>query len=105
VNSNYGLLLGLFPVNIVHNLFHFGMGVLGVLAFRTYSPALQYSRFLGITLAVLTVMGMIPSFQTGFGLWPLYGHDIWLHGLEAALGLYLGFFAVQKNQMQVEKAT
>jgi hypothetical protein len=50
-------------------------------------------------------MGMIPSFQTGFGLWPLYGHDIWLHGLEAALGLYLGFFAVQKNQMQVEKAT
>jgi hypothetical protein len=105
VDSNYGLLLGLFPVNIVHNLFHFGMGVLGVLAFRTYSPALQYSRFLGITLAVLTVMGMIPSFQTGFGLWPLYGHDIWLHGLEAALGLYLGFFAVQKNQMQVEKAT
>ena len=104
VNTSYGLLLGLFPVNIIHNLFHFGVGVLGLLAFLTYPSALQFSRFLGVTLAVLTVMGVIPSLQTGFGLWPLYGHDVWLHGLEAAVGIYLGFFAVQKNRMQVEEA-
>ena len=104
LNTSYGLLLGLFPVNIVHNLFHFGVGVLGVLAFRTYSSALQFSRFLGITLAVLTVMGLIPALQTGFGIWPLYGHDIWLHGLEAIIAIYLGFFAGQKSQVKIEEA-
>lgn len=104
INTSYGLLLGLFPVNIVHNLFHFGVGLLGLLASRAYPSALQYARFLGITLGILTVMGMIPSLRTGFGLWPLYGHDIWLHGLEAVIGIYLGFFAGQKNRIQVEKA-
>lgn len=103
VDTSYGLLLGLFPVNIIHNLFHFGMGVLGVLAFRSYSAALQFSRFLGITLGVLTVMGLIPALQTGFGLWPLYGHDIWLHGIESAIGIYLGFIAVQKRPLAAEK--
>jgi hypothetical protein len=104
VNTSYGLLLGLFPVNIIHNLFHLGVGILGLLAFRTFPSALRFSRFLGITLAVLTLMGMIPAFQTGFGLWPLYGHDIWLHGLEAVIGIYLGFFAAQKKQITVEEA-
>jgi hypothetical protein len=103
VDTSYGLLLGLFPVNIIHNIFHFAVGVMGVLAFRSYPSALQFSRFLGITLAVLTVMGLIPALSTGFGLWPLYGHDIWLHGLEAVIGIYLGFFAGQKHQIQAEK--
>jgi hypothetical protein len=104
VDSSYGLLLGLFPVNVIHNFFHFGVGLIGLLAFRSYPSALQFSRFLGIALAVLTLMGMIPALNTGFGLWPLYGHDIWLHGIEAVIGLYLGFFAVQKDQMPLEKA-
>ena len=104
VDASYGYLLGLFPVNIIHNLFHFAVGVMGVLAFRSYASALQFSRFLGITLGVLTLMGMIPALNTGFGVWPLYGHDIWLHGLEAVVGLYLGFFAAQRKQVQVEEA-
>jgi hypothetical protein len=104
VNTSYGLLLGLFPVNIIHNLFHFTVGITGLSAFRSYPSSLQFSRFLGITLGVLTVMGLIPSLSTGFGLWPLYGHDIWLHGLEAVIGIYLGFFAAQKEQVQVEEA-
>lgn len=103
VNSNYGLLLGLFPVNAIHNIFHFGWGIAGILAFRSYASALQYSRFLGITLAVLTLMGLVPALRTGFGLMPLYGHDVWLHGLEAAIGIYLGFFAGQKNQSRLEE--
>lgn len=104
LDAGYGLLLGLFPVNIVHNIFHFAVGLYGIFAFRTYPTALQFSRFLGVVLAVFTVMGMIPSLSLGFGFWPLYGHDIWLHGLEAVIGIYLGFFASQKSQVQVEKA-
>lgn len=104
VGASYGLLLGLFPVNIIHNLFHFGVGVMGLLAFRSYASAVRFARFLGITLAILTIMGMIPSLNTGFGLWPLYGHDVWLHGLEAILGIYLGFFAGPRKQLRVEEA-
>ena len=102
VDTNYGLLLGLFPVNLIHNLFHLGVGILGLLAFRSYASALRFSRFLGIALGILTVMGLVPALSTGFGLWPLYGHDIWLHGLEAIIGIYLGFFAGQKRQAHVE---
>jgi hypothetical protein len=104
MDTSYGLLLGLFPVNLIHNIFHFGVGIMGLLAFRTFPSALRFSRFLGIALAVLTLMGLVPALQTGFGLWPLYGHDIWLHGIEAVIGIYLGFFAGQRNQTRVEKA-
>lgn len=104
VNTGFGLLLGLFPVNIVHNLFHFSVGLTGLLAFRTYSASLQFSRFLGVTLAALTIMGLIPALKTGFGILPLYGHDIWLHGLEAVIGVYLGFFAGQSRRAGVEEA-
>jgi hypothetical protein len=103
VSNSYGLLLGLFPINIVHNLFHFSMGVAGIVAFRSYPSSLQFSRFLGVTLAVLTMMGMIPALHTGFGIMPLYGHDIWLHGIESAIGIYLGFIAVQKRPVPAEK--
>lgn len=104
VDTSYGLLLGLFPVNIVHNLFHFGWGITGILASRAHPSALKFSRYFGVTLAVLTIMGLLPPFRTGFGFMPLYGHDIWLHGLEAVVAIYLGFFAVRKEQVQVEKA-
>jgi len=104
VNAGYGLLLGLFPVNIIHNLFHLGVGLLGLLAFRTYSAALLFAQCLGITLAVFTLMGLVPAFRTGFGILPLYGHDIWLHGLEAIVGIYLGFFAARKTPVVAEKS-
>ena len=104
VDTSYGLLLGLFPINIIHNLFHFGWGVTGLLASRAYPSALKFSRYFGVTLAALTLMGLIPSLRTGFGFMPLYGHDIWLHGIEAVIGIYLGFFAGQRQQIRVEKA-
>lgn len=97
IHENYGLLLGLFPVNIVHNIFHFGVGVFGLFSFRTYAPARRFCKFLGITLGVLTVMGTIPQLNTVFGIWPLYGHAIWLHGIEAVIGIYLGFFIAQDH--------
>ena len=96
INTSYGLLLGLFPVNIVHNIFHFNVGLFGLLSFRAYSPARRFCQFLGITLGILTVMGLIPQLNVVFGVWPLYGHAIWLHGIEAVIGIYLGFFANQK---------
>lgn len=92
LSANYGYLLGLFPVNLLHNLFHFVTGVLGVWAGRQEGTARYYCQGLALVLGVFTVMGLLPSVSTLFGLMPLFGHDVWLHGLEAALAAYLGFF-------------
>jgi len=97
-STSYGLLLGLFPINLFHNLFHLASGLLGVFAFRKFSHAHAYARFMGVTLGLLTVLGLIGATNTLFGWAPLYGHDIWLHGAEALVGLYLGFGAPVSNK-------
>jgi hypothetical protein len=91
VNANYGYLLGLFPVNLIHNIFHLSMSLAGFLAYRNPNSAILFSRFLAIVLGALTIMGLIPAFQTLGGFVPVFGHAIWLHGLEAVIGAYLGF--------------
>src|SRR5512134_2929079 len=56
INTGYGLLLGLFPVNLVHNIFHFSVGVFGLFSFRAYPAAKRFCQILGVTLAILTLM-------------------------------------------------
>lgn len=93
LNMSHGRLLGLFPVNIAHNIFHFTVGVLGLFAYRQYATAKLFTRGLAVTLGALTILGFFPTLNTLFGWLPIYGHAIWLHGLEAILAVYLGFFA------------
>ena len=91
LSTNYGLLLGLFPINLAHNLFHLSLGIWGLAAFRRYEAARTFSKGLAVTLTALTVMGLLPALNTTFGFLPLFGHDIWLHALEAAAAFYFGF--------------
>ncbi|MBC7878501.1 MAG: DUF4383 domain-containing protein [Anaerolineales bacterium] len=99
MSTSHGYLLGLFPINILHNIFHFTVGVLGLLAYKQYSTSRLFAQGLAVTLGILTVMGLFPMYNTMFGWFPLYGHDIWLHGLEAVIGAYLGFFAGSQQQL------
>jgi hypothetical protein len=92
VAANYGYLLGLFPVNVIHTLYHLAVGVWGLLAYRQPAAARTYLRVMAVTLGIFTLMGLLPTLSTAFGLLPLFGHDIWLHGVEAILAAYLGFF-------------
>jgi hypothetical protein len=92
VSSFYGYLLGLFPVNLVHNLVHLAIGAWGIIAYTQGIPASRvFARGLAVLYAVLAVMGFIPGFNTVFGLVPLYGHDVWLHALTAVLAAYFGW--------------
>lgn len=93
VTSGLGLAFGLFPVNVLHNLVHILFGVWGLLAARSPGGAIAYARAVAVIYALLTVMGLIPALNlhTTFGLVPLYGHDIWLHALLAAVAAYFGF--------------
>ena len=91
VTHNYGDLLGLFPVNVLHNIVHLLFGVWGLLAYRSIAGARSYAKAVAIIYAVLTVMGFIPGLDTTFGLIPLYGNDIWLHALLALVAAYFGW--------------
>jgi hypothetical protein len=91
VEATHGYLLGLFPVNPVHNLFHLAWGLYGVLAYSGFAMAKGFARATAVVYAVLMVLGLIPGLNTMFGLIPLYGHDVWLHALVAIAAAYFGF--------------
>lgn len=97
VEANYGYLLGLFPVNVLHNLVHLLFGVAGIVAYRTYRHAKLYAQALAVIYVVLAIFGLIPDLRTLFGLVPLFGHDIWLHALLALGGAYFGFIHKERN--------
>ena len=93
VTSGLGLVLGLFPVNVLHNLTHLVFGAWGLGAYRSHSGAVLYARVVTVVYALLTVMGLVSAgnVHTTFGLVPLYGHDIWLHAALALIAAYFGF--------------
>lgn len=91
VDAGYGYLLGLFPVNILHNIVHLGIGVWGIAAYRSLGGAKLFARGLTILYALLAVMGLIPVLNTTFGLIPIFGHDVWLHAVTALVAGYFGF--------------
>lgn len=93
ISLGFGLLFGLFPVNILHNIVHLLFGVWGLAAYRAFGAARLYAQAVAIIYAILGVFGFIPGLNTLFGLVPLYGNDIWLHFVLAAVAAYFGFFA------------
>lgn len=94
-----GLLLGLFPVNWLHNLVHLAFGVWGVAVYRRFGGARLYARVVAVVYALLAVMGFIPGLQTVFGLVPLYGNDIWLHVAIAVVAAIFGFSSVKSDRL------
>ena len=99
VNPEGGLLLGLFPINALHNVVHILFGVWGLAASRSLSGAVTYARAVAIIYAVLAVAGFIPTLNTMFGLVPLYQNDIWLHAVLALVAAYFGW--VHRNPATV----
>ena len=91
VDSQYGLLLGLFPINILHNIVHLLIGVWGISAYSGYGAAKTFSKGLAIIYGLLAIMGLIPGLNTLFGLVPLYGNDVRLHAATAIVAPYFGW--------------
>lgn len=91
MDTMYGDALGLFPVNLLHDLVHLVFGVWGIAASRSLGAAKNYAKITAIVYTVLVVMGLIPALNTTFGLVPLFGHDVWLHVFLAAPAAYFGF--------------
>lgn len=89
-------LLGLFPLNVMHNVVHLLFGVWGIVASRRHPTARTYDRIAGIAYLGLAVLGAVSPDM--FGLVPIGFHDIWLHVM---IGLILAIagFAPQRTDV------
>jgi hypothetical protein len=103
LQSGYGYLLGLFPVNVLHNLVHLLIGAWGILVYQKEVAARRYAQSLTVFYGVLAVMGLIPVLKTTFGFIPLFGHNVWLHAFIAAIAVYFGFG--QNRRMEMARTT
>ena len=84
-------LLGLVPINLLHNIVHLAFGVWGLVASRSWSGSKSFFTIGGIIYVVLTCVGFLSPM--GFGLVPLGGADIWLHAVLAIAMLGIGLTA------------
>lgn len=91
VDSFYGQALGLFPVNILHNIVHLLFGIWGLLAYKSLGASKRYAKSVAIIYAVLMIAGLVPGLNIMFGLVPLFGNDVWLHLILAAPAAYFGW--------------
>jgi hypothetical protein len=85
------MLLGLFPVNLLHNVVHIAVGVWGLLAARSFAMAKMYGQVAGVVYILLAGLGFVAP--TTFGLIPIGGNDIWLHAVVGAVLAGVGFTA------------
>ncbi|MHB0859033.1 MAG: DUF4383 domain-containing protein [Anaerolineae bacterium] len=101
VNAGYGLLLGIFSVNVLHNIVHLLIGLWGVLAYSQVASAVAFAKAMTVFLGVLAIMGLIPGLNTVFGLVPLYGNDVWLHAVTALVAAYFGWGGPSREDVMV----
>lgn len=83
--------LGMFPVNLLHNIVHLLFGLVGLAGSRSWSGSVTFFKAGGIIYAVLTALAFVAP--DGFGLIPLGGNDIWLHAVLGIAMLGIGFSA------------
>jgi hypothetical protein len=89
-------IFGLFPVNLIHNLFHLAWGVWGLVAARGWLTAQRYLMATAVVYIVLAILGFVTP--STFGLLPIGSHDIWLH---AVLGIVAGAVVFSEQRAPV----
>ena len=82
-------MLGLFRVNLVHNIVHLVFGVWALASIRSEKAAETYAQIAGVVYLILALLGFFAP--SGFGFVPIGGHNIWLHSLLGLVLLYFGF--------------
>jgi hypothetical protein len=85
--------LGIFPVNLLHNIVHLLFGIWGLAASRSWAGSKSFFTISGAIYAVLTVIAFVSP--SGFGMVPLGGSDIGLHAVLAIAMLAIGLTAKQ----------
>jgi hypothetical protein len=89
--SAEGNLLGIFPVNALHNVVHLVIGAALLWGVTATSSAILVAKVIGVAYVVVGVLGFADP--DAFGLMPIGGPDIALHLATAAVLLWLGFLS------------
>ncbi len=84
-------LLGLLGVSPLLNVIHIALGAWGLISGRSLNGALTYARQMTFAAVLLTIFGVVPGLDTLFGLAPLYGNNLLLHGLLAITAFLFGW--------------
>lgn len=86
-----GNLLGIFPINALHNIVHLVIGAALLYGSTGTAAARMVARVVAVVYLVVGVLGLIAP--DTFGLMPIGGADVLLHLGTAAILLYIGFVA------------
>lgn len=92
LNMSTGMLLGLFPVNVLHNAVHMAFGVWGIWAGWSARRSVVYALGSGAAYLVLAICGMVTPVL--LGMVPIGGNDVVLHLLLAVVLAGAGFWAM-----------
>ena len=93
ISGGYGYLFGLFPVNVVHDIFNIVVGLGALAAAARETSAAAYCRFLFPVFGILTFLGFVPHADALWGLAPILTNDTWLDAGTALLVAYFGYVA------------
>ncbi len=95
IETSYGLFLGIFPMNIFNKIALILFGIAGLRAasdkFASFPLSIFFSRAIFFVMGIAAILGLIPQTNTFFGYWPLFGNEVFAHGLFAILGAYFGY--------------
>ena len=87
----HGMLLGLFHVNMVHNIVHLLFGLWGLAASRSAGGSVGFFRAVAIIYALLAIMGLFEATKHGFGYVELGDKNVWLHAGLSVVGFFFGW--------------
>ena len=84
-------LLGIFNINLLHNLVHVVIGIAGLAAVTSLPNSRRFCQIVGVFLLLLGVLGVFVA--NPLGLLYIGGLDIALHLVTGAILAYFGFAA------------
>lgn len=96
MTQNHGMLLGLFHVNMVHNVVHILIGLWGLMSAGRFASAVTFCKGLAVVYALLAVLGLFPQTSMLFGMAPLEGNNVFLHAGVALLAAIVGWSAKEE---------
>ncbi|MBW4422419.1 MAG: DUF4383 domain-containing protein [Myxacorys californica WJT36-NPBG1] len=97
--KGFGYLFGVFPTNYFHNAIGILVGVWGIAAYTSLSGSIVFNRIFAIVYAAGAVLGLLPFTNTLFGITPLFGNNVWLNAIVAAIAFYYGFVKSAEIEM------